>query len=63
MAYVKALHPSYSHYLESLQASGQLGTLTFDTLAENFVEREKAFGKKIVESPCETLCIAQKRKK
>ena len=44
IAYVKALYPTYSHYLESLQASGNLEHITFDTLEKKIVEREKAFG-------------------
>ena len=46
IAYVKALYPTYSHYLESLQASGNLMNITFDSLEKKFAEREKAFGKK-----------------
>jgi len=36
---IKALYPTYSTYLESLQASGQLGSLTFNTLSENITKR------------------------
>jgi len=59
---IKALYPTYSNYLESLQASGNLKSLTFDTLADKIVEREKAFGKKSSDSTSDTLCIAQKGK-
>ena len=45
IAYVKALYPTYSHYLESLKASGNLEHITFDTLEKKFAEREKDFGK------------------
>ena len=45
-AFIKALYPSYSHYLESLQASGQLKDIDFDKLVGKIAEREKAFGKK-----------------
>ena len=34
MAFIKALYPTYSHYIESLQASGQLKSLDFDSLVE-----------------------------
>lgn len=46
--FIKVLYPTYSHYLESLQASGQRKDLAFDSLVEKIVEREKYFGKKIV---------------
>jgi len=29
-SFIKVLHPLYSNYLESLQASGQLKDITFD---------------------------------
>ena len=62
IAFIKALYPTYSHYLESLQASGQMKAMTFDTLVDKIVEREKAFGKKesFSTSTVETLCLAQK---
>ena len=62
IALIKALYPTYSNYLESLQASGNLKSLTFDTLADKIAEREKAFGKKTCEPTSNTLCIAQKGK-
>jgi hypothetical protein len=34
MTFIKALYPTYSHYLESLQASGQMKSITFDKLVE-----------------------------
>ena len=46
IAYVKELYPNYSHYLESLQESGNLKEITFDSLEKNFAEREKGFGNK-----------------
>ena len=46
IAYVKALYPTYSHYLESFQASGKLMKITFDSLEKKFAERERDFGKK-----------------
>ena len=45
IAHVKAFHPTYSHYLEALQVSGNLMKITFDSLEKKFAEREKAFGK------------------
>ena len=44
--FVKALYPTYSNYLESLQANGNLKEITFDSLVNKFVERENDFGKK-----------------
>jgi hypothetical protein len=34
IAFSKALYPTYSHYLESMQASSQMKSITFDTLVE-----------------------------
>ena len=56
-AFIKALLPTHSTYLESLQASNQLKTITFDLLVEKLVEREKAFGRKI-DNPNENVCLA-----
>jgi len=47
IAFLKALYPTYSNYLESLQANGNLKDITFDSLVKKFAEREKDFGKKI----------------
>jgi len=35
IAFIKALYPTYSHYLESLEASGKMKSISFDTLVEN----------------------------
>ena len=59
-AFIKALYPTYTHYLESLQASGQMKAMTFETLVEKIEKREKAFGKKESKPNEETLCLAQK---
>ena len=40
IAYVKELYPTYSHYLESFQASGNLVKIIFDSLEKKFAERE-----------------------
>jgi len=44
MTFIKALYPTYSHYIESLQAIGQLKSLNLDSLVEKIVECEKDFG-------------------
>ena len=63
IAYVKALYPTYSHYLESLQASGNFQHITFDTLEKKFAEREKAFGKMTTPlSSEEAICFTHKEK-
>ena len=63
IAYVKALYAAYSHYLESLQASGNLKEITFDSLENNFVERENDFGKKTTpKSYEEVMCITHREK-
>ena len=45
IAFLKALYPTYSNYLESLQTNGNAKDITFDSLVKKFVEREKSFGK------------------
>jgi hypothetical protein len=61
-AFNKALYPTYSHYLESLQASGQMKSITFDTLVEKVAKREKDFGKKSAQSIGENMHLAPKGK-
>lgn len=46
ISYANELYPTYSNYLESLQASGNLKEITFDSLEKKFYKREKDFGKK-----------------
>jgi len=46
IAFLKELYPTYSNYLESLQANGNLKDITFDSLVKKSVETEKGFGKK-----------------
>ena len=63
IAYVKAFYPTYSHYLESLQSSGNLMKITFDSLEKNFAEREKPFGN--MTTPLsfeEAVCFAHREK-
>ena len=63
IAYAKRLYPTYSDYLESLQASGNLKEITFDSLEKTFVEREKDFGKKTTPlSSEESVCFAHREK-
>ena len=63
IAFLKALYPTYSNYLESLQANGNLKDITFVSLVKKFAEREKTFGKKTApESSEETVCLAHKEK-
>ena len=45
-AFIKALYPTYSHYLESLQASEKMKNITFDKLVDNIAEREEEFENK-----------------
>ena len=63
--FIKSLYPTYSHNLESLQASGQMKAINFDTLIDKIAETEKAFGKKesLSNSTAETLCLAPKEQK
>ncbi|XP_057866584.1 uncharacterized protein LOC131074052 [Cryptomeria japonica] len=58
-AFIKALYPTYSHYLESLQDTEKMKDITFDKIVEKIAEREKAFGKKASHSNDETLRLAQ----
>ena len=63
ITFLKALYPTYSNYLESLQANGNLKDITFDSLVKKFAEREKAFGKKTApQSSEEVVCLAHKEK-
>eukprot|EP00253_Pinus_taeda_P027870 PITA_27870 len=63
ISFLNALYPTYSNYLESLQANGNLKDITFDSLVKKFAKRAKAFGKKIApESSEEAVCLAHKEK-
>jgi len=63
IAFLKALYPTYSNYLESLQANGNLKGITFDSLVKKIAEREKAFGKKITPQYFEeVVCLAHREK-
>jgi hypothetical protein len=58
ISFIKALYPTYSHYLELLQASGQIKSITFDRMVKKVVECEKTFGKKLTPSNGETIYLA-----
>lgn len=59
-SFIKELLPTHSTYLESLQASNQLKTITFDQLVEKLAERENAFGRKI-DNTSENVCLAHEK--
>ncbi|MFB8894205.1 hypothetical protein, partial [Microbacterium plantarum] len=63
MAFLKGLYPTYSNYLESLQEIHNLKEITFDSLVNKFVEREKDFGKKIAPQSCEEVVRLAHREK
>jgi hypothetical protein len=60
--FIEALYFTYSHYHESMQASGQMKSNTFDTLVEKYAKHEKAFIKKSSHPVGEIMCLAQKGK-
>jgi hypothetical protein len=60
--FIKALYCTYFHYLESLQASVQMKSITFDSLVEKFAKHEKDFGKKTTHPTGKTIFLAQKGK-
>jgi hypothetical protein len=60
--FIKALYPTQSHYLESLQASGQMKFITFDMLVEKVAECQKAFQKESSHSTSETVYLNKKEK-
>jgi len=63
ITFLKALYPTYSNYLESLQGNRNLKNITFDSLVKKFAEREKAFGKKkTLESSEEVVCLSHNEK-
>eukprot|EP00253_Pinus_taeda_P034253 PITA_34253 len=63
ITFLKALYPTYSNYLESLQANGNLKDITFDSLVKKIAKREKDFGKKTTpESSEEVVCLTHKEK-
>ena len=61
IAFVKALYPTYSNYLESLQANANLKEITFDSLVNKFAKREKALGKKIAPQSSEEVVSCTSR--
>ena len=60
MAFIKDLFPTYSHYLESLQASGQLKSLTFDPWWRKLHNIRKLLGRRQF-NPLERFCTLIKR--
>ena len=58
--FIKALYPTYSHYLESLQASDHTKSMTFQKLVQKVADCEKAFGKKSAASTGETVYLDRK---
>jgi len=61
ISFLKAVYPTYSNYLESLQTNENLKDIAFDSLVKKFAEREKAFGKETSpKSFEETVCLAHK---
>jgi len=63
IAYVEAIYSTYSNYLESLQASGNLKEIIFDSIEKMFAEREKGFGKKTTpQSSKDVACLRHKEK-
>ena len=62
IAFIKALYPTYSHYLESLQANGQTKSITFEKLVEKVAKHEKSFGNNSSHYTGDIVCLAQKGK-
>jgi hypothetical protein len=60
--FIKSLYPTYSLYLESLQSSGQLKSLDFDSLVEKIVEREKSLGKNTTQPTRGNVCFDKKKR-
>ena len=54
IAYVKALYPTYAHYLESLQASGNLMKITFDSLEKKLQKERRLLERR------QPLCLLKK---
>ena len=61
IAFIKALLPTHSTYLGSLQASNQFKTITFDLLVEKLAKHEKAFETKL-DNTNEKLCLSHQEK-
>jgi len=57
VALIKELYLTYLNYLESLQASNNLKSLTLDTFMDKIKKHEKAFGKKSSNPTYDTLCL------
>jgi len=57
IAYVKSLYPTYSNYRESLQVSGNLKKITFNSLEKKFFNRGRILGRRKLLSIINNLCI------
>jgi len=55
--FIQAFYPTYSHYLQSLQASVLLKSLDFDSLVKKIEECEKYIVNKTIHPTRETMCI------
>jgi hypothetical protein len=60
MAFINSLYPTYSYYLESLQVSNQMKSMTFQKPVRKLADHEKAFGKKPTPSTREIVYLAKK---
>jgi len=65
LLFVKDLYPTYSHYLESLQASVQPRAIIFDTLVESLQNERKilGIGSQQLQPMKKQMCLAKKEKK
>lgn len=55
--FLKALYSTYSNYLESPQADGNLKYITFDSLVKKISEREKLLGRRQLLNLLNKLCV------
>ena len=63
IALFKVVYPTYSNYLESLQANGNLKYITFDSLVKKVTERKKYFRNKTTPQYSEeAVCLAHREK-
>ena len=60
IAFIKYLYPSYTHYLESLQASGQIKTMTLKNLLTNLQGERNHLGRRSL-IPMKKLCVLHRK--
>ena len=60
--FIKVIYLTYSHYLELMQASNQMKSMTFQKLVKKVADREKAFGKNPTHSTGENIYLVKKEK-